>query len=1311
MGAPMAVAKRHRLDAAFLADAARGSRGASPAPSEGGKGNPRGIHPTQSSTVEGTVAHPTHAARVYDQGMTQPTTEDVRSADVLARPGSPTDRLILFDEFGDVDQAIAAPAAQEFIRRVQAPAEKASVDDLRAAAGTSVGVDDLNDASFATPQGLRVFFEQAEGERIPSVIDSEVDDVALAANTAQTWPKSKLPSDTVYDSTQRFTTALLAKLNGIEAGATVGIGSGPQDGRTQQQVFADITTRVEAAALKESPSERWAKARLPSDTVYEANQRFTTALQTKLDALDVRSIGQPTVSGSTLTIPYTDGGGTARTYLVTLPSGGTGGLNQAAVDARITTLRPNPFTSADETKLDGIAAGAEVNVQSDWNATGGDAFIRNKPDVSADGHTHGAITESDVLGAIDGLTSAQMREFRGYIDAADADLFKAHPEPIGSFSVGAAQGSIQTQAFIGYNRQSPNVGTGTGNIIRNGRTYRLDGLLFYADSNDLVLVLGSPSATSSDFTALSIRIGEHIFAISDGTLQTQSGELKWTWNNVGNALLRTGTTYTVEITAPLADSLVPGTGLKVTSIDTTSNDSKPSDWRTALGVTDADNYADSVDLALSGQDLTITVGRSGSLGDLTDTVTLPTPTTSGTASELEPVTTLPAPTSSDEGVFANRSGDLWVNAESATAHIAHFVFNVDPTNARIFGYWDFAAGNTNDYGGLLSGSIGPRARTATTGTIPTAGGVNQVRIPKSVMTTARADGAGGNPAFIVKYYNPQTGASQDIDFYRNSAQDTSTYWSYRNTDSRLEVADGEEVVFTFLSDAGANATPVNVIPADNWQRYLPVIHTNGTINGTGAGDAPFGVAKVPADVFTEGNTDAIAPSKIPTLPVSKISGIVDHYVDDITHTISGQELTLSLGRSGTLPTLTETITLPGGGSSAASDLDLEQIGTVTYAAGSTDLPLRQAFKEETTMPIPDTGVLVLRQRLGGGTTGNRQFETFISAESLRALPAAPASNATTGTVLYMITEVVGHSWGSNSSLYIARSANNNLMWGSNSAPRSFGNPFTLTLHKAQSMGGGGGSTSGGGSQMILPLSDADTAATGLDSGGDTQLNRTLSGTTVNLANANIGAGSGISLADDIITFANEGVFHINWSVEAIMATALNGTTRRTDNDGGARMYLYSWLEKQDAGSTQWDVLEASRSATGYSKSGANQGPSGAFTGRSYTLHTTAGEKVRLMVGGSAARQRYITVIPHVNSFEVQPGGGGGGGSTSGGGGLDQAAVDARVAAGVLPAVRTGSTTRLPLANTRQWYGTQSEFDALVSARTVETDVQYNVYSS
>ena len=51
-------------------------------------------------------------------------------------------------------------------------------------------------------------------------------------------------------------------------------------------------------------------------------------------------------------------------------------------------LSTNDFTTALLNKLNAIAEGAEVNVQSDWNATSGDAFIKNKPtfaDVATSG--------------------------------------------------------------------------------------------------------------------------------------------------------------------------------------------------------------------------------------------------------------------------------------------------------------------------------------------------------------------------------------------------------------------------------------------------------------------------------------------------------------------------------------------------------------------------------------------------------------------------------------------------------------------------------------------------------------------------------------------------------------------------------------------------------------------------------------------------------------------------------------------------------------------------------------------------------------
>ena len=61
------------------------------------------------------------------------------------------------------------------------------------------------------------------------------------------------------------------------------------------------------------------------------------------------------------------------------------------------------FTTADETKLDGIAAGAEVNVNADWNAVSGDAQILNKPAILA---FSGGITTIAIVSSLPGSPDA-----------------------------------------------------------------------------------------------------------------------------------------------------------------------------------------------------------------------------------------------------------------------------------------------------------------------------------------------------------------------------------------------------------------------------------------------------------------------------------------------------------------------------------------------------------------------------------------------------------------------------------------------------------------------------------------------------------------------------------------------------------------------------------------------------------------------------------------------------------------------------------------------------------------------------------------
>lgn len=90
------------------------------------------------------------------------------------------------------------------------------------------------------------------------------------------------------------------------------------------------------------------------------------------------NITVPSVGNGTITITQN---GTTKGTFTTNQSGNTtieltdNNTTYSAATASAAGL----MSASDKSKLDGIAAGAEVNVQSDWNATSGDAFIKNKP--------------------------------------------------------------------------------------------------------------------------------------------------------------------------------------------------------------------------------------------------------------------------------------------------------------------------------------------------------------------------------------------------------------------------------------------------------------------------------------------------------------------------------------------------------------------------------------------------------------------------------------------------------------------------------------------------------------------------------------------------------------------------------------------------------------------------------------------------------------------------------------------------------------------------------------------------------------------
>lgn len=111
------------------------------------------------------------------------------------------------------------------------------------------------------------------------------------------------------------------------------------------------------------------------------------------DTVYVKGGGDATmsVSGDTMTITATSGqtitytlsgSGTTTTYTITnTPSSGT--ASSVTIPAA-TTSSAGLMTSSYKTKLDGIEAGAEANVQSDWNQANNtaDDYIKNKPTLA-----------------------------------------------------------------------------------------------------------------------------------------------------------------------------------------------------------------------------------------------------------------------------------------------------------------------------------------------------------------------------------------------------------------------------------------------------------------------------------------------------------------------------------------------------------------------------------------------------------------------------------------------------------------------------------------------------------------------------------------------------------------------------------------------------------------------------------------------------------------------------------------------------------------------------------------------------------------
>lgn len=188
----------------------------------------------------------------------------------------------------------------------------------------------------------------------------------IPTKTSDLTNDSNFVSDASYVHTDNnFTSTEKSKLSGIAAGAEVNVQSD------------------------------WSVTSTSSDA-YIKNKPTLAAVATSGAYSDLT--GAPTLATVATSGAYSDLSG--KPTIPTATSELTNDSNYVSDSSYVHT--DNNFTSTEKSKLSGIASGAEVNVQSDWNVTSttSDAFIKNKPTIpsatSQLSNDSGFITSSDI---------------------------------------------------------------------------------------------------------------------------------------------------------------------------------------------------------------------------------------------------------------------------------------------------------------------------------------------------------------------------------------------------------------------------------------------------------------------------------------------------------------------------------------------------------------------------------------------------------------------------------------------------------------------------------------------------------------------------------------------------------------------------------------------------------------------------------------------------------------------------------------------------------------------------------------------------
>ena len=268
-------------------------------------------------------------------------------------------------------------------------------------AGSSIKAADLNNCA---KQALYATFELKHQEIQTNKIASG------AITTTQIKAGTIVNADIDSAAAIEFT-----KLENLDSGKIL-VGNGSNKA-TEVAVSGDVTiANTGAVTIATGAVEH---AMLATDAVESDNIKDGTIVNADINAS--AAIAGSKLAAATTSVPGSMSAAD-KTKLDGIEASATADQTNAEIRAAVEAASDsNVFTDADHTKLNGIATGAEVNVQSDWNqsSNSADDFIKNKPGILS-------LLDEDDFASDDATKPPSQQSTKAYIgtyaQAKDAEL-------------------------------------------------------------------------------------------------------------------------------------------------------------------------------------------------------------------------------------------------------------------------------------------------------------------------------------------------------------------------------------------------------------------------------------------------------------------------------------------------------------------------------------------------------------------------------------------------------------------------------------------------------------------------------------------------------------------------------------------------------------------------------------------------------------------------------------------------------------------------------------------------------------------------